>query len=130
MHNLPKSALQVQHLTNMLKINSPGPTGKVEDLGSGEYKAYFTATVAGKYSVSACFNGSNIAGSPFAANVVPVEVDAACSFAAGDGVLCARSGHPVSSLSGTFVRTTSTPAPLECLLMRIVVIVVIKLPRQ
>ena len=80
----------------------------MEDLGSGEYKAYFTATAAGNYSVSACLNGSNIAGSPFAAEVASVEADAACSFAAGDGVLCARSGHSVSIISGTSVCTTST----------------------
>ena len=69
--------------------------GKVEDLGSGEYQAHFTATVAGSYSVSASLNGIGVAGSPFAANVSAVEVDAACSYAAGDGVLDARSGHLV-----------------------------------
>ena len=72
--------------------------GKVEDLGSGEYRAHFTATLAGSYAVSASVNGTSIAGSPFVANVSAVEVDAACSYAAGDGVLSARSGHPVSLL--------------------------------
>ncbi|DBA83503.1 TPA: hypothetical protein ACH3X2_006431 [Trebouxia sp. C0005] len=69
-------------------------TGKVEDLDSGEYRAYFTATVAGNYAVSAMLKGQNIAGSPFAATVTAVEVDAACSYAAGDGVTAACSGHP------------------------------------
>ncbi|KAL0032084.1 hypothetical protein WJX77_004214 [Trebouxia sp. C0004] len=68
-------------------------TGKVEDLDSGEYRAYFTATVAGSYAVSAMLKGCNIAGSPFAAAVTAVEVDAGCSYAAGDGVTAACSGH-------------------------------------
>lgn len=72
--------------------------GKVEDLGSGEYKAHFTATAAGSYAVSASVHGTSITGSPFVATVNAVEVDAACSCAAGDGVLSARSGHPVSLL--------------------------------
>ena len=72
--------------------------GKVEDLGSGEYKAFFTATAAGSYAVSASLNGTAIAGSPFTANVTAVDVEAACSYAAGDGLLCARSGHLVSIL--------------------------------
>ena len=72
-----------------------GRAGKVEDLGSGEYKAHFTATVAGSYTVSASLNGVGVAGSPFAAIVSAVEVDAACSYATGDGVLGARSGYLV-----------------------------------
>lgn len=43
--------------------------------------------------------GQNIAGSPFAATVTAVEVDAACSYAAGDGVTAACSGHPVRATS-------------------------------
>lgn len=73
--------------------------GKVEDLGSGEYKAYVTATAAGSYTVSASLNGVNIAGGPFAAEVTAVEVEAACSYATGDGVVGARSGCLVSKLS-------------------------------
>ena len=73
--------------------------GKVEDLGSGEYRAHFTATLAGSYAVSASVNGTSIAGSPFVADVSAVEVDAACSYAAGNGVLSARSGHPVGLLT-------------------------------
>ena len=75
------------------------PAGKVEDLGSGEYKAFFTAAAAGSYAVSATLNGTNIAGSPFAAHVTAVEVEAACCCATGDGVLSARSGHVVSTFS-------------------------------
>ncbi len=41
-------------------------------------------------------HGQNIAGSPFSATVTAVEVDAGCSYAAGDGVTAARSGHLVS----------------------------------
>lgn len=73
--------------------------GKVEDLDSGEYRAYFSATVAGSYAVSAMLKGKNIAGSPFAATVTAVEVDAGCSYAAGDGVTAACSGHPVRATS-------------------------------
>lgn len=72
--------------------------GKVEDLGSGEYRAHFTATVAGSYAVYTSLNGTGVAGSPFAANVSAAEVDAACSYAAGDGVHGACSGHPVGIL--------------------------------
>ena len=43
--------------------------------------------------------GQNIAGSPFAATVTAVEVDAGCSYAAGDGVTAACSGHLVSATS-------------------------------
>lgn len=77
--------------------------GKVEDLGSGEYRAHFTATVAGSYAVSASLNGTGVAGSPFAAIVSAAEVDAACSYAAGDGVLGACSGHLVGVLPDILV---------------------------
>ena len=73
--------------------------GKVEDLDSGEYRAYFTATAAGSYAVSAMLEGHNSAGSPFTARVTAVEVDAACSYAAGNGVIDACSGHLVRSAS-------------------------------
>ncbi len=49
--------------------------------------------------------GQNIAGSPFAATVTAVEVDAGCSYAAGDGVTAACSGH--------LVRATSMPCHMR-----------------
>ena len=82
-------------------ILSSCTAGKVKDLDSGEYLAYFTATAAGSYAVSVTLGGQNIAGSPFPATVTPVEVDAGCSCAGGDGILGARSGH--------LVRTTALP---------------------
>ena len=76
-------------------ILSSCTAGKVKDLDSGEYLAYFTATAAGSYAVSVTLGGQNIAGSPFLATVTPVEVDAGCSYAVGDAVVGARSGHLV-----------------------------------
>ena len=67
--------------------------GRVEDLDSGEFKVHFVATAAGTYDVSVM--GQSIAGSPFAATVSAVEVDAACSSAAGAGVTGVCSGHVV-----------------------------------
>ena len=75
------------------------PAGKVKDLDSGEYLAYFAATAAGSYAVSVTLGGQNIAGSPFLATITPVEVDAGCSYVAGDGVVAARSGHLVRARS-------------------------------
>ena len=49
--------------------------------------------------------GQNIAGSPFAATVTAVGVDAGCSYAAGDGVTAACSGH--------LVRATSMPCRMR-----------------
>jgi Filamin/ABP280 repeat len=40
---------------------------KMEDLGTGEYAGGFSAMTAGAYSVSVTFQGTHIAGSPFAA---------------------------------------------------------------
>ena len=70
--------------------------GQAEDLDSGEYKAYFRATKAGSYAVSATLGGQNIAGSPFAAVVTAVETNAGCSYVCGAGVTAACSGQLVS----------------------------------
>jgi Filamin/ABP280 repeat len=40
---------------------------QMEDLGTGEYAGAFSAMAAGAYSVSVTFQGTHIAGSPFAA---------------------------------------------------------------
>ena len=45
---------------------------QMEDLGTGEYAGSFSATAAGAYSVSVTFQGSHIAGSPFAAEARPL----------------------------------------------------------
>jgi Filamin/ABP280 repeat len=39
----------------------------MEDLGTGEYAGGFSAMAAGAYSISVTFQGTHIAGSPFAA---------------------------------------------------------------
>lgn len=91
-----------------IQSSSHGSAGKAEDLGNGEYRAHFTATVAGSYAVSASVHGTSIAGSPFVANVSAVEVDAACSYAAGDGVLSARSGLLVGLLPSNLLLTMRT----------------------
>lgn len=53
--------------------------GLVEDLGTGEYRAAFSATAAGVYVVAVQHGGRNIAGSPFTAAVAPAAVCAATS---------------------------------------------------
>ena len=53
--------------------------GVVEDLGTGEYRAAFSATAAGVYVVAVQLGSRNIAGSPFAAAVAPAGVCAATS---------------------------------------------------
>lgn len=55
------------------------PAGLVEDLGTGEYRAAFSATATGVYVVAVQLGGRNVAGSPFAAAVVPAGVCAATS---------------------------------------------------
>ncbi|KAK9829410.1 hypothetical protein WJX72_005680 [[Myrmecia] bisecta] len=72
---------------------APPITGKVEDLGNGEYKSSFSATAAGSYSVSVMHEGSNIAGSPFTANVAPAAISPARCYVDGSGISAARAGH-------------------------------------
>lgn len=70
--------------------------GKVVDLGTGEYTAKFTATSAGAYSVSIKHQGSNIAGSPFPAEVLHTSIAADCSYVVQEGLEKAVSGQQVS----------------------------------
>ena len=70
--------------------------GKVMDLGTGEYTAKFTGTSAGAYSVSIKHQGSNIAGSPFPAEVLHTSIAADCSYVVQEGLEKAVSGQQVS----------------------------------
>lgn len=72
-------------------------TGKVEDLGTGEYRAGFTATSAGTYAVSIRQKGQNIAGSPFPAEVVHTAIDADSSYVVQEGIERGVSGVQVPS---------------------------------
>ena len=73
--------------------------GKVEDLGTGEYMAKFTAPSAGAYQVSIRHKGSNIAGSPFPAEVLPSSIAADCSYVVQEGLEKAVSGQQVTGLT-------------------------------
>lgn len=76
------------------------PTGKVEDLGTGEYSATFFAAQSGAYQVSVMHNGTNVAGSPFTAHVAPAAVEPGCCLASGEGMLVARCGRKVWDWGG------------------------------
>lgn len=64
----------------------PRATGKVEDLGTGEYRARFMATAAGTHSVWLQHKGQNIAGSPFTAEVAHSAIAADCSYVVQEGL--------------------------------------------
>lgn len=68
---------------------------QVEDRGTGEYVSSFSAIRAATYRVSVTLGGINIAGSPFAAIVVPGDVSAGTSYAAGEGLKTALCGQKV-----------------------------------
>lgn len=85
MPNLSRNEVSIQY----------APAGKVEDMGTGEYRARFTATSAGTYSVSIQHKGENIAGSPFPAEVRHSVIDADSSYVVQEGIERGISGVQV-----------------------------------
>lgn len=73
--------------------------GKVEDLGTGEYRARFTATAAGSYSVAVRLGGQNVSGSPFCAEVAAAAIAADCSYVVQEGLEHGVSGSQVRQRS-------------------------------
>ena len=69
--------------------------GKVEDLGTGEYRARFAAMAAGTHSVWVQHKGHNIAGSPFTAEVAHAAIAADCSYVVQEGLERGVSGAQV-----------------------------------
>lgn len=69
--------------------------GKVEDLGTGEYRARFEATAAGTHSVWVQHREHNIAGSPFTAEVAHTAIAADCSYVVQEGLERGVSGSQV-----------------------------------
>ncbi|CAL8470627.1 g10169 [Coccomyxa elongata] len=76
--------------------DEPATTGKVEDLGTGEYRARFMATAAGAHSVWVQHKGQNIAGSPFSAEVAHSTIAADCSYVVQEGLERGVTGSQVS----------------------------------
>jgi len=71
----------------------------VEDLGTGEYRARFTATAAGSYSVAVRLGGQNVSGSPFSAEVAAATIAADCSYVVQEGLEQGISGSQVQPCS-------------------------------
>ena len=69
----------------------------MEDRGTGEYVSSFSAIRAATYRVSVTLGGLSIAGSPFAAIVLPGEVSAGTSYATGEGLNTALCGQKARS---------------------------------
>ena len=69
------------------------------DLGTGEYMARFMAPTAGAYQVSIRHKSSNIAGSPFPAEVLPSAIAADCSYVVQEGLEKAVSGQQVTGFT-------------------------------
>lgn len=70
-------------------------TGKVEDLGTGEYRCRLVATEAGMYKVAVTCKGLHVAGSPLLARVEPGQTDAGSCVASGPDMHHATAGQEV-----------------------------------
>ena len=62
-------------------------------MGTGEYRASFSAVKAAAYRISVTHGGVNIAGSPFNATVAPADISPSTSYAVGDGLQTAICGQ-------------------------------------
>ena len=71
--------------------------GKVEDLGTGEYRTRFSAIEAGAYAVSVQHKGQNIGRSPLAAAVAHGAIAPDCCYVVQEGMERAVAGRQVST---------------------------------
>ena len=72
----------------------------MEDLGTGEYAGGFSAMAAGAYSVSVTFQGTHIAGSPFAAEASRSHKVYQHASQLGQNTCSARTGVTATTSSG------------------------------
>ena len=76
--------------------------GKVEDLGTGEYRCRLVATQAGQYTIAVTCQGQHVAGSPvLGVEVAPGDVHPGSCWAAGPGMQQATAGLEVRCGVGT-----------------------------
>lgn len=59
---------------------------KIEDTGTGVYRAKYTPTIAGQHRISILYKGDHLAGSPFLVSVKESASDPSMSTVTGEGL--------------------------------------------
>ena len=81
--------IQVMHGGHEFVCNVFGPEEipfKIEDTGTGVYKAKYTPTIAGQHRISILYQGDHLAGSPFLVTVKESASDPSMSTVTGEGL--------------------------------------------